>query len=380
MKKIVLLYAALIIYVIFSIFWLVPGSIPMYNEVIHPLIWGAICLTAILLAWDSSQRVKDNTNKTQSLIIILILYIIVYFLLGLIFGYQRTPYSKEIISVIKNIWTFGSIIVFQEIVRNSVIKLEKNKKWNLVLITIILIIVNISFTNFMVNFENLKDAFIYSVTVLIPLIVTGIVLTYLSFIGGVKLPIIYRLFVVLPEFIVPIIPNFDWFMVAIIGVTLPIITFIYLNYIHINKEQDLSKREKKRYNPVVYVPVFIFIAVTAGFVMGLFKYQPVAVLSGSMSPTFNRGDAVVVRKLSDDEKKLLKENDVIQFVSGNKYVIHRIVEVDNDKYGNKLFVTKGDHNNGVDVNKVSLEQIRGKASFTVPYIGYPSVWLSGVAS
>ena len=380
MNKISVLYATLIIYVISSIFWIGPANIPMYNEVIHPLIWGIIGLAAILLARDGSQRIKDKSNKTQSLIIVLIIYIIIYFLLGLIFGYQKTPYSKEILNILKNLWTFGSIVVFQELVRNSLIRLGKSNKWNFVLITLIFILVNISFSNFLLNFENIKDAFIYSVTFLIPLIVASAVLTYLSYIGGARLSIIYRLFIVLPEFVVPIIPNFDWFMTAIIGVVLPIIVFIYLNYIHINKEQGLSKREKRRYNPIVYVPVFVLIAVTAGFVMGMFKYQPVAVLSGSMSPTFNRGDAVVVKKLKDQEKLSLKEKDVIQFVSGNKYVIHRIVGVDNDEYGNKLFITKGDHNNGIDSDKVSLDQVIGKASFTIPYIGYPSVWLSGMTS
>ena len=153
-----------------------------------------------------------------------------------------------------------------------------------------------------------------------------------------------------------------------------------MNYVHVNKAERLSKRERRKYNPVVYVPVFILIAMLAGFVMGLFKYQPIAVLSGSMSPTFNRGDAVVINKLNTREKDELKKGDIIQFVSGTKYVVHRIVEITNDEYGNKLFVTKGDHNNTRDAEKVSMENVIGKVSFVVPYIGYPSVWLSGAIS
>ena len=63
-----------------------------------------------------------------------------------------------------------------------------------------------------------------------------------------------------------------------------------------------------------------------------------------------------------------------------KFVIHRIVETANDEYGNKLFVTKGDHNNAKDLDKVGFDQINGKVSFVIPYIGYPSVWLSGMVS
>jgi len=116
----------------------------------------------------------------------------------------------------------------------------------------------------------------------------------------------------------------------------------------------------------------------AGFVMGLFKYQPIAVMSGSMSPTFNRGDAVVINKLTKQEKNELKKGDIIQFISGTKYVVHRIVDIDNDNYGNRVFITKGDHNNANDVGSVTLENVIGKVSFVIPWIGYPSVWLSGV--
>ena len=81
--------------------------------------------------------------------------------------------------------------------------------------------------------------------------------------------------------------------------------------------------------------------------------------------------------------KVLKKEclyDVIQFVSGTKYVVHRIVDVTNDNYGNKLFITKGDHNNTIDADKVHLENVKGKVTFVVPFIGYPSVWLSGAIS
>ena len=72
--------------------------------------------------------------------------------------------------------------------------------------------------------------------------------------------------------------------------------------------------------------------------------------------------------------------DVIQYASGSKFVVHRIVEIDNDESGNRIFVTKGDNNNGIDLNPVTYDQVVGKVSFIIKYIGYPSVWLSGMVS
>ncbi len=380
MKKALIMYALLLLYIFVNAVVIDSSSIPFYNEIVNPVIWIVICTVAVMLSRDTTLRVKDENNKTQSLIIILIIYIIIYFLLGLLFGFQKTPYSKDIFSILKNIWSFGGIIFFQEIVRASMIKLEKKKYINFIMIVILFVGVNLSFNNFSENFSSVKDTFIYSATTLIPLIVTSGVLTYLSYIGGARLPIIYRLFVALPEFIVPIMPNLDWFVTAVIGVTLPLAVFVYLNYVHINKQERLSRRARKKYSPVVYIPVFVFIALVAGFVIGIFKYQPVAVLSGSMSPTFNRGDAVVIQKLTKAEKNELKEGDIIQFTSGSKFVVHRIVKIGNDEYGNKTFTTKGDHNNGNDTYPVGIDQVVGKVSFVIPYIGYPSVWLSGMVS
>ena len=380
MKNNLIIYSSLIIYFVLDTFLITPLGLDFYNEIIHPFMWIILCALAVFLSFNSSLRVKGEKDKTQSLFIALIIYIIIYFLLGLIFGFEKTPYAKDLFNIIKNIWSFGSIIFFQEFIREALVKNDKKKKLNFIFMTILFMLINLNYSNIGSHFKDLKELFIYSSTTLIPAILESAIATYLVYIGGAKFSIIYRLFVTIPPFIVPIIPNLDWFASAIVGVTLPLAIYIYMNYVHVNRSERLSKRERRSYNPVVYVPVFAFIALLAGFVMGLFKYQPIAVLSGSMSPTFNRGDAVVVNKLNTKEKGELKKGDIIQFVSGTKYVVHRIVEVTNDNYGNKQFITKGDHNNTIDEGKVALEDVKGKVSFVIPLIGYPSVWLSGAIS
>ena len=380
MKNNLIIYGLLIIYFVLNVFVITPLNLEYYNEIIHPFMWIVICSVAVFLSINTSIRVKGEKDKTQSLVIALIIYIIAYFLLGLIFGFEKTPYAKDIFSVLKNLWSFAGIVFFQEFVREALIKNEKKKAWNFILMTLIFMLINLNYSNIESHFVDLKEIFIYTSTTLIPAILESALATYLVYIGGAKFSIVYRLFITVPPFIVPIIPNLDWFGTAIVGVTLPLAIYIYMNYVHVNKSERLSKRERRSYNPVIYVPVFAFIALIAGFVMGLFKYQPIAILSGSMSPTFNRGDAVVINKLNTREKGELKKGDIIQFVSGTKYVVHRIVDVTNDSYGNKMFITKGDHNNANDADKVALEDVKGKVSFVIPLIGYPSVWLSGAIS
>ena len=382
MKKNLIIYGILALYFYFNIFVIIPNRSEMnlYNELINPLMWIVMCVVAIFLGKDSGLRVRSGVNKTQSLLIVLIIYIILYFLSGLIFGFERTPYSKDILSVLLNLWSIGSIIILQEYVRLQLVKNENKKMYSLILTTLVLFVLNLNYSNFLDNFTDFKTIFIYVSSVLLPAIAVSAILTYLVYTSGVKASIIYRLFVTIPPFLIPIVPSLDWFVTAVVGVVLPLAVYIYINYVNVVKNERLSRGERKRYSPVVYIPVFALIAVFAAFVMGLFKYQPVAVLSGSMSPTFNRGDAVIINKLTKQEKNELKKGDIIQFISGTKYVVHRINKVTNDEYGNKAFITKGDHNNAPDSDQVSLDNVIGKVSFSVPLIGYPSVWLTGVIS
>ena len=79
------------------------------------------------------------------------------------------------------------------------------------------------------------------------------------------------------------------------------------------------------------------------------------------------------------ERLLESVNSFLNSDSGGQ-LFFGIKDITNDEYGNKLFVTKGDHNNAIDYDKVHLENVKGKVAAIIPLIGYPSVWLSGAIS
>ena len=85
----------------------------------------------------------------------------------------------------------------------------------------------------------------------------------------------------------------------------------------------------------------------------------------------NVGDVIFVKKVhSPDEIKL---GDVIVFYGPRGYsIIHRVVEKVND-----TFTTKGDANprSAYYETNIKFEDIKGKAIFKVPYLGYPRVLL-----
>jgi len=152
--------------------------------------------------------------------------------------------------------------------------------------------------------------------------------------------------------------------------------FLYNNYEHIIKTTRITRKEKKRINPVKQIPTIALILFVVAFIAGFLPAKPVAIMSYSMVPTFSRGAVVISVKVNEKDLEKLKVGDIIHYKSENGEVIHRIIEIQKDKDGNLLFKTQGDNNNVPDSNMVYADQIIGCVKLYIPYIGYPSVWFS----
>lgn len=115
---------------------------------------------------------------------------------------------------------------------------------------------------------------------------------------------------------------------------------------------------------VALIVVFAFLLVG----VRIFDVQIYSVLSGSMEPTYKVGSVIYVKDINTSE---LKEKDPITFqLTNNTVATHRIVDIQEDENGNKLFQTKGDANDKVDEKLVKESEIIGKPIFTIPYLGY----------
>ena len=91
----------------------------------------------------------------------------------------------------------------------------------------------------------------------------------------------------------------------------------------------------------------------------VFGWSWAVVISGSMEPEIKVNALVIAH-----EEEKYKVGDVITFKSGTDIVTHRIIGEDNGKY-----VTKGDANNTNDDERVSKDDILGKAVYCIPKVG-----------
>lgn len=93
-------------------------------------------------------------------------------------------------------------------------------------------------------------------------------------------------------------------------------------------------------------------------------WTPVVVTSGSMAPTLDTGDIILIT-----DEASIGQRDVIVFDRDGELVVHRVFAVESDRY-----ITKGDANPTPDVDPVPFDEVVGSGRLVVPMIGLPLVW------
>lgn len=376
-KKLVALYALIIAFLIGRVFIFSGSLISKYTSLCNPLFWLFMAILSYLIARDEpNQKMRNKYDITQSIVIIIIIYCMIYFSLGLVFGYERSPYSHEVSAIFKNLWTFISVIIFQEFTRYQLVKLSPKRIGYYAFITLLFIIAEIDFWNFSSNFVNNVEFFKYMSQTIVPLIVTNCLFTYLSIMSANVPATIYRGLLMLMTILLPIFPALNWLIKAMMEIILVIIASLYANYVDIKSSRILTRRQVKKESVISYIPFVIVLVVLVCFISGTFKYQPIAVLSNSMVPTFARGDAVIMKKIEQKDLKKLKKGTILYYSKEGKLIVHRIVSVKHTDDGKIEATTKGDNNNSNDPWIVTEDDMIGTVSFMIPFIGYPSVWVN----
>ena len=119
-------------------------------------------------------------------------------------------------------------------------------------------------------------------------------------------------------------------------------------------------------NLIILVLSIIAILVIWGFIqlnvqnkeyIDIFGYSILSTETGSMSPTIERGDIIII-KIGDE----IKENDIITYKQDNVLITHRIEQIDGD-----TIITKGDYNNVQD-EPIEKNQVIGKAVYIINHV------------
>ena len=309
------------------------------------------------------------------------MFLILYYLFGIVIGYAQNNNYLTLYGL--TIFIIPTIlkIVFKEHLRNSLLTKSGNNKFLILNTAILFIIIDILPSLSILKTPNAHDIFIFAALVLLPSITVNILSTYISIKVGYKPIIIYLLIFSLYQYIIPIVPNPNEYLKAIIDFILPIIIlFIVMKSVnkYSDKDEEIDRNYSKSTIIISIIPIILVIIIVY-FISGYFKYYALAIASGSMKPVFDRGSVVIIEQVNNkyNNYEKLKEGEIIAYRTDKAIIVHRLIRIVNTDE-DKFYYTKGDANKDEDDYLIKKENIIGIVRFNIPYIGYPTVWFSGI--
>ena len=145
-----------------------------------------------------------------------------------------------------------------------------------------------------------------------------------------------------------------------------------------DKDEEIDRNYSKSTIIISIIPIILVIIIVY-FISGYFKYYALAIASGSMKPVFDRGSVVIIEQVNNkyNNYEKLKEGEIIAYRTEKAIIVHRLIRIVNTDE-DKFYYTKGDANKDEDDYLIKKENIIGIVRFNIPYIGYPTVWFSGI--
>ena len=123
-------------------------------------------------------------------------------------------------------------------------------------------------------------------------------------------------------------------------------------------------------NTFIIMAVIIFIIISYSRfikkekIISLFGKSILVVRTGSMEPTINPGDMIIISKEHD-----YKIGDIVTFYEDDTFITHRIIEQNDDR-----FITKGDANN-IEDEETQYKNIQGRMIFKSHILGFIILYL-----
>ena len=322
---------------------------------------------------------KEGYRYTKDIcfnfLFIFLISFIIYYIFGIFIGLARTQNYFTFYGVRTFIIPFIIMIVLREYLRSQLLIKAGKSKVLVVFACLLFIAFELSPRLFDSNLGSKYNIFMFMAMILLPIVSSNVVCTYIARKNGYKLNVLWLLIVGFYPVILPFVPNDGPYIHSLIQLLFPFVLMynVYSFYQKRKRDIPVSYAKKSSYVGVPALAIFVFIL--AYFVSGFFRYHAVAIASGSMMDRIRVGDVVIVDQYYKPED--LKVGQVIAYKYEKIVVVHRLVKIVNNENGN-VYYTKGDANENIDGYAIYEDMIKGVVNYKIPYIGLPTVWFNKI--
>lgn len=300
-----------------------------------------------------------------------IIYLIVFYLMGIYFGFYKAPTTFGIRTILNYIIPFTAIVVSSEMIRKTLI-VQKGKLFKVIL-TIEMVLLDLVIYSGIYNISSLDDMLTIVGFVLFASVACNLLYNYITYRYGSKGVIIYRLMTILYAYFVPYIPDVYIFFRSFLRMLYPYIIYLVLEYTYSKANYATAYKDRKK-NIISTFVLVVIMSLLIALISCRFEYGILVIGSESMTGSINKGDAIIYKAYHEED---LKEDEIIIFTRENTKTVHRIVKIESVNGENRYF-TKGDKNVNMDEGYITKDDIIGTTNFRIKYIGYPTLWVRDI--
>lgn len=303
-----------------------------------------------------------------------IIFLSIRYLIGAFLGkLSATPYDISPVGILYNLISLVPALAARESIREyalgTAFRVRRAPVFKALIITLLFALLEINFSTALV-LKNTADTVTYIARDVVPVILKSMVLSILVYYGGARAGAVYSLAVAVFQRIFPFLPSLPWLADSALGISFPVLFSFFLIEKYHSLTGEMAKKEEG--NAAAYAAGLMCAVLFSWFVVGVFPIYPSVVLTGSMEPDIRPGDAILVRKLTEEKEIYqLQSGDIINFKREDITITHRILGVIKDEAGNVSFQTKGDNNQSPDTEIVAPNDINGMVIKVIPKVGIP---------
>ena len=330
---------------------------------------------AVLIPLYIRKRSILSINKNQVLLIISVIslvFVMVYYLTGLKFGFYKNPYGLSLTNFFKFVLPIATVIACSEIIR-SVFMAQKDKVTGALcylscVAADILICSNLPSVTSFNRFMDLMAGALF------PALLSNLLFNYLSRRYGMYPGLVFRMVITLHAYVLPISSGISDSLVNFFKLLLPIAVYLFVDSLYEKKRKYAlgnTSRVWKVVSGILTALVLVIMIGTVMLVSNQFRYGSLVIATESMTGELNKGDVVIFERYEDQAPE---EGQVIVFAKNNTMIVHRVVDIEIIN-GNTRYYTKGDANEDNDDGFITDAEIVGLANQKLPYLGYPTLWI-----
>ena len=340
--------------------------------VIQPILWGLLAWAILVLPrYRSAGGLRLKATVIRLALVIGFFQLALYVIGGLFSSFGKSPYSFAPAGILTNVVFVGSMLVGMELSRAWLIN-RLGKKHTLLAVAFVAVLYTLLSLP-LVRITGLRPeltSITYVNSTVLPTLAENMLASFLALLGGPVAAIAYRGVLQAFWWFCPILPDLSWVFQGLIGVVVPIVGLVVANTLRTSRPGHRQARRERGGSLAGWVVTTIIAVVIIWFAVGLFPVQPTMVISGSMRPTLDVGDVVIVGKVPVDT---IEPGDIIQFREAEGIAtVHRVVEIQEIE-GNMVFITQGDDNREPDPSPVLAANVVGKVIFNIPKVGWAAI-------